>query len=192
MHPPDFNLALASAILEQLEPFLQSTDAFWPISAVSPSPGVPFPRLSLGVLLLTLDELRASEADLDPAGRAAGQVVEREFDRIRQKWAVSIEQKALLESSQRLSIWRSYLQDLTDARAEPADYIHEVRQRVVLAHLLELARRNPDGRATLGSLAEWDRVLRSLLVPGDFIWDARMKIVYPDRDFWFLYGTIRE
>ncbi|HLC03105.1 MAG TPA: hypothetical protein VJK02_08720 [Anaerolineales bacterium] len=191
MHPPDYNLTLARAILSEFEPFLQSPDAFWPLSATSPRPGIPFPRLSLGALLLALAELRAAEADVDPAGRDAGQAVKREFDRIRQKWAVALEHKALSESSQRLSIWRAYLQDLSDARADPADYPREVRQRVVLARLLEVARQSPDSRTAIGSLAEWDSILRGLLIPGGFIWDARLKDVYPEEDFWFLYGTIR-
>jgi hypothetical protein len=190
VQPPEYNLALAQAILEQLEPFLQAADAFWPLSARPPGSGIPFPRLSLGALLLTLDELRATEPALDPAGRSATQAVEADFDRISQKWTVAVERKALSESSQRISIWRAYLDDLRDQRADPADYPQEVRQRVALSRLLELARLSPDSRQTTEAVEHLDEFLRSLLVPSGFVWDERMKSVYPEEDFWFLYGGI--
>jgi hypothetical protein len=191
VHPPEYNLALARAILEQLEQFLQSDDAFWPLPARPPSPGIPFPRLSLGALSLALDELRAVETDIEPSARSAIQAVEREFDRITQKWTAAVERKALAEASQRVSVWRAYLQDLRDLRTDPADYRQEVKQRVILSRLLGLARSNPDNRVTIGALEGLDRNLRSLFAPGDFIWDIRLERVYPEADFWFLYGGIR-
>jgi hypothetical protein len=191
VHPPEYNLTLARAILEQLEHFLQSADAFWPISARPPTPGAPFPRLSLGALLLTLDELRAVEADAGPAVHSATQVVKREFDRISQKWAVAVERKALAEASQRLSVWRSYLQDMRDGRTDPTDYIQEVKQRVILSRLLEQTRSSPDVNTTTSVLDGLDRDLRSMFVYGEFVWDARLKRVYPEEDFWFLYGELR-
>lgn len=191
MHPPEYNLALARAILEDLEQFLQSPEAFWPLTIPSPSPGVPFPGLSLGALLLTLDELRAAEADADAAGRSASRAFEREFDRICQKWAVAVARKALTEASQRLSVWRAYLQDLSDARADPTDFPRDVRQRVILSRLSGLARANPGSREIAEAVEEWDSILRRSFIPGDFIWDARLMLIYPELDFWFLYGAIR-
>lgn len=191
MHPPEYNLALARAILESLEPFLQSPDPFWQLTSPGGNRSIPFPRLSLGALALTLDEIRAAEDEVEPAVRAAGQAAEREFDRIRQKWTVAVERKALSESSQRLAVWKAYLQDLGDARADPVDYPHEVRQRVILARLLEFARANPDSRGTALAVDTWDGVLRNMFVPGPFVWGILLKTVYPETGFWFLYGTIR-
>lgn len=191
MHPPEYNLTLARAILEQLEPFLHTDDAFWPLSVRPPHPGVPFPQLSLGVLLLTLDELNAVEMDVEPATRSAIQSVERELDRITQKWTVAVEGKALSEASQRLSVWRAYLQDTRDGRTDQADYRQEVKQRVILGRLLGLARSSPDGQDAVVALLELDEELRSLFAPGGFIWDARLERIYPQAEFWFLYGGIR-
>jgi hypothetical protein len=190
VHPPEYNLALARAILDQLEQFLQSDDAFWPLSARPPRPETPFPRLSLGALLLAFDELRAVEIDAEPTARSAMQAVEREYDRISQKWAVAVERKALAEASQRLSVWRAYLRDLDDGRADPTDYRSEVKQRVMLSRLLGLAQSNPESRAAIGALRTLDGDLRSLLAPGGFIWDSRLERVYPEADFWFLYGEL--
>ena len=188
MHPVDYNLGMARAMLDELEAFLQSPDVFWPLSRSSPDTESPFPRLSLGAVLLTLDELRAAEPDLTPAELTATQVVEREFDRIRLKWTVAVEHKALGEMSQRLSIWRAYLQDLGESRAAAEDYPLEVRQRVTLARLSDLAGRNPAIEPTPQSLRQLDDTLRARFEPAKFIWDIRLKAVYDPARFWFLYG----
>ena len=179
-------------MLDELEAFVQSPDVFWPLSHTSPDTGSPFPRLSLGVVLLTLDELRAVEPDLAPAELTATQVVEREFDRIKQKWTVAVERKALAEISQRLSIWRAYLQDLSESRSGAEDYPMEVRQRVALARLLDLAGRNPGIQPTAQSLRQLDDLLRAWFEPGEFIWDQQLKAVYTPTGFWFLFGRPRE
>jgi hypothetical protein len=191
VNPTDYNLALARAILEAIEPFLQSTDAFWPLTAAPPSSAIPFPRLSLGAFLLTLDELRAAEAQAATAVRPSIQSVEREFDRIHQKWRVAVENKALAEAPQRLSIWRAYLEDLNDGRGDPAGYSQEVRQRVILTRLLQTARGSSKRDETLGRVGDCDAILRGLFVPREFVWDPRLRPVYPEKDFWFLYGEIR-
>lgn len=191
VHPLEYNVALARAILDDLEEFLQSPEAFWPLTATPPTPGIPFPRQSLGVLLLTLDELRAMEEAPDGAVPSASLGFEREFDRIRQKWTVAVERKALTEATQRNSIWRAYLQGLSDGRENPADYPQEVRQRVILSRLMEIARKNPETRNSLDSLETLDSMLREALAPDAFVWDKRLQPVYPKTDFWFLYGMIR-
>jgi hypothetical protein len=191
VHPAEYNLALARAILDQLEPFLQAADAFWPLSARSPTPATPFPQLSLGALLVTLDELRASEAEGDAPIQSGFQAVERDFDRIAQKWRAAAERKASAESSQRLSIWRAYLHELDEGHADAADYAGEVRQRVILSRLLGIARADPHARDTASAVEASDQVLRRRFAPGEFIWDIRLRGVYPKEDFWFLYGTVR-
>jgi hypothetical protein len=191
VHPVDYNLAMARAMLDELEAFLQSPDVFWPLSHNSSDARSPFPRLSLGVVLMTLDELRAAEPDLAPAELTAIQVVEREFDRIKLKWTVAVEHKALGEMSQRLSIWRAYLQDLSESRSGAEDYPMEVRQRVALARLLDLAGRNPGIQGTAQSLSQLDDSLRASFEPGEFIWDQRLKAVYAPAGFWFLFGRPR-
>jgi hypothetical protein len=191
VHPLEYNVALARAILEDLEQFLQSPEAFWPLTITFPTPGIPFPRQSLGVLLVTLDELRVMEQAADAEIRSASLGFEREFDRIRQKWPVAVERKALTEASQRLSLWSAYLQGLSDGREDPADYPQEVRQRVILSRLLGIAKTNPDSREPITIVEELDGMLRSQLTPAEFIWDDRLKAVYPDGEFWFLYGRIR-
>jgi len=191
VHPVDYNLGMARAALDELEAFLQSPDVFWPLSHNSLVTGSPFPRLSLGVVLLTLDELRAVEPDLAPAELTATQVVGNEFDRIKLKWTVAVERKALGEMSQRLSIWRAYLQDLSESPSGTEDYPTEVRQRVALARLLDLAGRNPGIQPTAQSLRQLDDSLRARFEPGEFIWDHRLKAVYTPAGFWFLYGRPR-
>jgi hypothetical protein len=90
-----------------------------------------------------------------------------------------------------LSVWRSYLQDMRDGRTDPTDYIQEVKQRVILSRLLEQTRSSPDVNTTTSVLDGLDRDLRSMFVYGEFVWDARLKRVYPEEDFWFLYGELR-
>jgi hypothetical protein len=191
VHPLEFDLALARAILDNLEPFLKSPEPFWPLTGTSPIPGTPFPQLSLGALALTLDELRALEDGADSPDRSAILSAEREFERIQQKWEVALERKALAEGSQRLHIWKAYLEDLSEGRIVTADYAHEVRQRVALGRLMQIARANPDWAEASYIMGVLDVGLEGFFVPGEFIWDDRLQRVYPKLEFWFLYGKVR-
>ena len=68
MPEAEASLAFAEAMVEDLEPYLKSPELHWPVTARLPASVHPAPRLSLGTLQLTLDELEALQARLRKAG----------------------------------------------------------------------------------------------------------------------------
>jgi hypothetical protein len=190
MHPHDYNLNLARFILEELEDYILSSEIFWPLSKRSTS-GSPFPRLTLGGLILTLNELKAQEIDMSPSQRADLDKLLRDMDRVRVKWAVGIERKAAQELRSRLNLWRAYLLDIEERVETTENYPREVRNRVMFEHLADLSIRQPDTKPRVDEMRHLDTRLRSFFAPGEFVWDVRLERIYPQSTFWFLYGIPR-
>jgi hypothetical protein len=191
MHPPDYNLLLANAMLDELEPYLLSSELFWPLEERAARGMAQFPRLTLGGLLLTIDELTAQEDEMTFGQAAALQQIRSLFAHNQVKWAVAIERKAVRELHCRLNLWRAYLMDLEEEGEGPENYAHEVRQRVKFQRLLVPASKHPEIELLNVSMQSLDSKFRSYFVTGPFIWDEGLESVYPPTDFWYLYGAPR-
>ncbi len=191
MHPPDYNLSLANAMLDELEPYLLSTELFWPLEH-RVARGMPrFPRLTLGGILLTIDELTAQEGEMTSSQAAAWLQIRSLFAHNQVKWEVGIEQKAVRELHSRLNLWRAYLTDLEEKKEGPENYVHEVRQRVMFQRLLDPASKHPEVELLSASAQSLDSKLRAYFITGPFIWDERLERLYPPPAFWYLYGAPR-
>ena len=190
MHPHEYNLNLVSYMLEEIEDYILSSEVFWPLSKRSPT-GSPLPRLTLGGLTLTLNELKAQENDLSPSQRADHDKLLLQMERVRVKWAVGLERKAAQELRSRLYLWRAYLNDIEERVDTAENYPYEVRYRVMFEHLADLSIRQPETRPWVDEMRSLDTRLRSFFVSGDFVWDARLEEIYPQSTFWYLYGFPR-
>jgi hypothetical protein len=189
MHPPEVNIDLAEAMVDEFEAYLLSNELFWPIGR-PPLPGnPPFPRLALGGLLLTLDELAAQEGALSPRLFGRYGHLRLQFDALFTKWASACEAKAGRELASRVNLWQAYLDELEEAPRWAEDYPHEVRQRVMASRLGTMARLHPDVAPQLQRLRELDARLRRAFRRGQFVWDEALRAVYSEEYFWFLYGT---
>jgi hypothetical protein len=190
MHPHEYNLNLASFMIEEIEDYILSSELFWPLSKRSPT-GSPLPRLTLGGLMLTLNELKAQEKDLSPSHRAAYDKLLLQMERVRVKWTVGLERKAAQELRSRLNLWRAYLYDIEERVDTAENYPYEVRYRVMFEHLADLSIRQPETEPHVDEMRSLDTRLRSIFVPGTFVWDARLENIYPQTTFWYLYGLPR-
>jgi hypothetical protein len=191
MHPPDYNLSFALAMLDELEPYLLSKELFWPLEQRA-TRGMPrYPRLTLGGLLLSIDELSAQEEEMSAKQRSALQQIHSRFSHNQVKWEVAIERKAVKELRCRLNLWRAYLMDLEERREGAENYAHEARQRVMFQRLLEPASKHPEVELLSASAQSLDSKLRPFFITGAFIWDERLERFYPPPVFWYLYGVPR-
>ena len=189
--PTDHNLDLASAMLEEMEDYLLSNEVFWPLER-SAARGAPhFPRLTLGALLLTLDQLEAVQSEMTAGQSASHRRLMMQVDLLRAKHAVALESKAAREASSRLNLWRAFINDLEEAPTRAGSYAYEVRHRVMIARLAELALQSAELKTAADSALALDTRLRRLFEPGDFTWDARLQEAYPAEDYWYLYGNPR-
>lgn len=165
------------AALDELETYLLSNELYWQLSV----PGISLSRLTLGQLLLT--RLRI---------QARGFLLPEEEDRleqIRRRWPAAWEKKARREFNSRLNLWKNYLEDYFESPSNyAADYPQEVRLRVILALLRQEISPPPPEEETLAAL---DARLRTVFIPGPFVWEANLCAVFPQQTWWYLYGRLK-
>jgi hypothetical protein len=88
-----------------------------------------------------------------------------------------------------MRLWGNYLADYRHNPEAHADtYPHEVSYRVML-HLLMAELPTPP--AEQAALFQLDSLLRTRLLPGDFIWDADLENGFPGKVYWYLYGKLK-
>jgi len=158
----------------ELKDFLLSSEVFWPL-------GGDLPQLTIGGILFALTRLSAIQP-------TEAQKIKLEVDSLKEKWRSAWERKASREVQNRLRLWSEFLVDYRNASRQNADwYTNEVRWRAMLALLLKEAPSSPEA-ATLDAL---DESLRAGFLHGEFIWDKELRPVFPEKDFWFLYGKLK-
>ena len=187
MPSPEYDLRYLKAGIEQLEPYLLSSDVYWSIGARAPAGETPYPQLTIGGLLLA--RLRAQSSI-----KTSSQQVELEersgrLNDLRMRWRVAWEGKASKEFHARLNLWKNFLEEY---RANPETqydrYTYEVTRRVML-HLLGAETENiPQAQRDL--LASLDLLLHTIFISGDFIWDVTLTASFPQEQYWYLYGRI--
>lgn len=185
---PNYDLIYLRAGLEILKDYLLSDELYWEIGVASP-PGTPaYPQLTLGNLLLS--RARLSGLSPAPGDDEALQPLMAGLAEIHSQWTVAWEKKASREFEARLKLWADYLEEYRDNPAGQVDrYAYEVRRRAILDLL-------HDGGAQVGEtssrlLAGMDAMLKTVLVPAEFVWDDGVSDAFPPDRYWYLYGKPR-
>jgi hypothetical protein len=115
--------------------------------------------------------------------------LEAEIGAMRLDWQVRWEDKASHEFHARLFLWRDFLEEY---RANPANhvdrYAYEVSRRVMLQLLSSDAVKVPQVEVEL--LEGLDTLLKSIFIPGPFIWEMVLADGFPRSTYWYLYGKI--
>jgi hypothetical protein len=182
-----YDIGYTEAGLDVLKDYLLSEEMFWPLSVHPPSGEPPYPRFTLGGLLLSLKRLSAyhkSSTQEEQLNR-----VNLRLDFIRSQWRAAWEKKAGYNFNTRLHMWREFIEEYRNSPQENADrYPYEVRLRVML-HLLQ----GQSGRletSTLDLLKALDIFLKATLARGSFVWEAELQNGFPVSDYWYLYGSL--
>jgi hypothetical protein len=85
-------------------------------------------------------------------------------------------------------MWADFIDEYSRAPEANADrYAYEVQRRVMLDLLLADGNA-PEGVAEL--LGKLDALVKTFLVPGDFIWEAELQDGFPRNQYWYLYGKL--
>jgi hypothetical protein len=165
MHSIGYNLTLLKEMMAEFRAHILSKELFWPLRKKSYD-NVPFPQLSIGALLLTLDELEAQASEMNALDERTYQEQLNIFERFSQKFRVAIENKAARELITRTNLWRGYLQDVEEDPQSLEEYSRQVRNRVLMKKL------------------SW--MLQDALTV-EFIWDEMLEPIYPIEEYPFLY-----
>ena len=182
-----YDLNYVQAGLEILDSYLLSDDIFWPLGIVPPEGEPDYPRFTLDGILLAKTRLAAHPMESDQARQAAE--INSATDLQRAKHRVAWEKKAWQCYRVRLRMWGDFIQEYQKNPGDNADrYGYEVRLRAMLT-LLEPEIDTHDS-AEVKLLDSLDRYVKSVMVPGGFIWDADIQAGFPREKYWFLYGKI--
>ncbi len=170
---------------EEIERFILSKAIYGPAAG---SGGASLSQLSLGGLLLVqkrLSGFNLSQSQQNQVG-AANQQIAAARERWREHWG----RKASQELGQRLPLWSAYLLDYLQ---DPEEYYPEYPQRVrwrVMLQLLERETADPQYEVQ-HNLHNLDESLRSAWIPGEFVWESEIAGVFPQNEFWYLYGNLK-
>jgi hypothetical protein len=168
------DLSYFKAGLESLEPYLLSNEMFWPL-------GEDRLHLTLGGMLLTGKRLNVGPIqDEWPALSAR-------LDALRSRWRAAWERKSGREFHSRIDLWRNYLQEVREG-SDPAYYAQQVQWRVMLQLLGSEFSVSTQESETVTAL---DQILKSIWLPGIFVWDAGLSAAFPEQEYWYLYGRLK-
>lgn len=168
------DLSYFKAGLESLERYLLSDELFWFL-------GGDWPLLTLGGMLLAGKRLAVGSAQCD------WPMLKSRLIEIRSKWHSVWERKAGREIHARLNLWKNYLQELQD-KSDPTLFPQQVRWRVMLQLLGSEISTSPQELKNVDTL---DLILKSIWLPGTFIWEPRLSIAFPEQEYWYLYGSLK-
>lgn len=186
---PAESLGLLRAMLGDLEPYLLSNEIYWPLRPAGPH-ATPYPNLTLGALLAVLHRLRAEQEALTPAQRAEYDRLTLAAEALRSRWAANFDRKAERELRARLDAWAHTLRDFEEHPDDRANYASAVNVRVMIELLLEALAERPEAEMPRARLAEHDARLRTMLIPGGFLWEPALAPHYPGDRFWYLHGRL--
>lgn len=183
--PFEYDFGYLSAAISELETYLLSDELFWPVSANPPARTQPYPRLTLGGLLLFIK--RAEAFALSASQTSQVIQIENRLAQIKIKWRTKWEEKANNEYVSRLNQWRNYIEEYRQDPDKHGDYYpYEIRWRVIVQLLDNEISKLDDAIFELRD--GLDQMLRSNFTQGNFVWEDQLIQIFPESTFWYLYG----
>jgi hypothetical protein len=181
-------LIIAQHMLRDLEEYLKSEVLYWHVAEPNPL-GSHMPQLTIGALLEAMVRAAAAQNDLPPVQRQELETVRARHDRIRAAHPALYAGKALHELHSRLNAWQADLDD--SSRKTGGFYAQDVRVRAKI-YLLEQALGVDTPIELQKQREQLDLELYEVFVPGEFVWDARLRPAFPQKPCWWLYGHLLE
>jgi hypothetical protein len=183
-----YDLEFLKTASQQLEKYLLSDVLYWPLGISHPPCFPPYPRLTIGGILLT--QSRASITCETSEEKKQLNKTEDDIKNLRSLWSVYWDKKGQREFNARLTIWSNFLDDYQENPNDQFDrYSYESRHRVQLELLKKDISIQND---LLKLLAALELILKAYFKPGEFIWKKTLMPAFPPESYWFLYGSLAE
>jgi hypothetical protein len=186
------NLAFVRACLAELQDYDRAATLFWTLSTPPPAGSPPFLQMTLGNIVLALDEMRAIETGLTPEDHTALTRVLTEWESRWTSRSAQLENKATREVASRIAQWRTYVTEALGS-GDLTDYPANVRPRLCAVRLLEWLGTSCEGSAE--SLAELERIdtrLNARMQEGPCALGTELAALYPPTALYrFLYRRPR-
>jgi hypothetical protein len=184
----EYDLRFVEAGIDQLESYLLSNDIYRQIGIQPPAGSPAYPQLTLGWLLLS--QLRAQATCVSGEQKVELDLLTTKLESLRSHWRSTWGNKALAEFHSRLNLWRDFLEDYRKNPDGNFDrYAYEINRRVML-HILHLeVEKLPDSDQK--ALESLDKLLHTVFIAGEFIWNAELIPSFPKSTYWYLYGALK-
>ncbi|NUM49274.1 MAG: hypothetical protein HUU38_31625 [Anaerolineales bacterium] len=180
-----YDLAFLKAGIPELQAYLLSQEIYWPLSLVPPSGERPYPKMTLGWLILSLTRAEGWPSRTTTSDLLA---LRQQYQATRAQWRLAWQKKATQEFSARLKLWTHYLNEYRDDKINAHQYAYESQRRVLLTLLLSES--TPPTPAEMELLQGMDKFLQAVLKPGPFLWEPELSAAFPPEPYWYLYGTL--
>jgi hypothetical protein len=185
----EYDLRYLKAGIDQLEAYLLAGDLYWPIGTNPPKGEPPYAQLTPGGLLLARQRLESTAVSPTQEAEFARQA--QHFEALCSQWRTAWGNKARQDFHARLKLWRNFLEEYREKPTAHYDrYHYEVGRRVQL-HLLTTESADLP-TAELDAVNGLDKLLRAVFIPGKFLWEEILRSSFPQKDYWYLYGTIKQ
>lgn len=184
---PAEDMAVVREMANELQDYLLGSEVYYTLVVVT-AQGEERIQSSCGDLLARLHKLEGQSKLLTPAQREELVSIRRRIDATTKTMQGRYNALMEREARARLNSLQWYLDDCDeDPRACRVQYPFEIRNRQRIAELTKaLGDKLP---ADIQSeTAAIDRRLRAMTASADFVWDRRVKDVYPKEEYWYLYA----
>ncbi len=182
------NRAYVQACLAEMPEFERAQSIFWTLSSDPPAGSPSFLQMTLGNIILALDEMRAIGDGLNPKERSELERITSQWEAIRGKATGQLLNTALREANSRIGQWRTYVAESVES-GDLSDYTANVRPRLCALRLMDwLGADHPGLRFAYQELAVIDSQLTPRMQEGPFVLDPRLAAIYPPaQSYRFLY-----
>jgi hypothetical protein len=183
---PVTDLEIAEAMVAELEDYIIN-DELYRTLIVRTSAGDENIRMTGGDLLARLHRLQGERDRLNADQRIRLDAAQRRADEIIYSYKTRFHERLAREMKARLDSLKWFLDECAeDPRRCRTEFPFEMRNRQRIEEILKQV-----GPTTPEELAERlravDRRIRMIAQGSDFIWDARVKHIYPPERYWYLY-----
>ncbi|GAB1420679.1 hypothetical protein MASR2M15_07900 [Anaerolineales bacterium] len=147
------------------------------------------PSLTIGSLLLRMRRLSEFQSEMTDKELNTFNNLRASYQEIHQRWKNLMEAKMEHEINSRLDTMQAYFKESIENPALGASaYPTEAQRRTITQELLRiLDQTGIDKKPLLRKAQQMDSKLKQFVQVKGFIWDDRLKEVYPADEFWWLY-----
>lgn len=176
-------------MVERLGDYLLG-DAMYLSIGVAAFRGSSSPQMTIGALLLRRRRLMRLRAKLKRADGIRFDAALVEHSKLQREWTLHYEQKLLREIPMRLRLMAAFFRECSENPRDCAGAypIEALRRTIVGEILLAMMEFGYEKSEVIASVCSADQALRRILQAGEFIWSPLLAPVYPQDDFWWLYG----
>lgn len=187
---PAVDLAIVQTMAEELEAYLVKDELFRQLTVRTPS-GDQRPQMSGSDLLVRLHRLHGERDKLTSAQQSALDQVQRSVDDTIRSLRTRFLERLERDMKARLNSLRWFIDDCRQDRKRcRSEYPYEIRNRQRIEEIVKFLEGGLSGDLS-AQLRQIDERIQAMTVATDFIWDERLRPLFPKGTYWYLYGLPR-